>query len=1179
NSAIVSDSTLLLKSFSRTDRLSVVSSTVLELTSAALGSSSAPLMDAPLQELGIDSIGAVDLRNAISSRLGVKLPATAMFDYPTLNALIEFINNTLADQYSEVGNAESLSDSVYIPYRRTDTGVAVLGAGCRLPGSSSSASAFFEMMQSGIDCGAEIPLTRWNMFAFYSQDASEADCCYARQANFIDNVEMFDNSAFSISPIETKLMDPQQRLMLEVTYEAIVNSGYTKEGVCGQEFGVFLGSSCCDWQMIEVPCGPFSGTGSAAAILPNRVSYVFGFRGPSVMFDTACSSSLVALDAAVDKIQSNNCSGAIVGGVNLLLSPHYFVAFCKARMLSPDCRCRSFDIRANGYARGEGVVAFMLKSLEDARRERKPILAIVRGTAVNHDGRSASLTAPNGPSQQEVCRTALRKGGIRPGDVSIVESHGTGTSLGDPIEMGALKAVYGQSHSQSDAPLFIGALKTNIGHLEGAAGAAGFLKLILCLQYQEIPPNLHFETLNPYIDISNFSAVFPKAVTPLPTTTKLIGALSSFGFGGTNVHVVVEEAPEQVNIEPLKNDAKIQWNHIPHPWTPAFHPTLGRVMKTNQADATVFEADIRVDVGKLLAQHVIVNQAIVPGALFLETMCAAFSSKPEIYVRSRGLIVTDHSKVVALENIEFLRPLVLQPHNTNYLQKFQIIKAKIDNENLITISGYDTEDDRETVHATGKLCRDIALDLKEESLEDSDSFSAEEYSPISVNDFYRRLRQRGLNLGPTFKSITELLVCGKKVKARVTLPGGITSCVAGFRVHPCILDACFQSVAALISKNDESARADNTERLSSDFSLMVPFTIEKAIMRSLNGRVNDLRVSATLISRQENQAIANIQMLTADGQCVAALTGVAMRTIDLTPVAAIPREMTWCAEWECTNPVQVAAHLSGQILLVAHTEQEMEVQLIEREIQARMHETGILKSIAKSEFLSDDDLMQTDRWQTILFSLFDENENEITALENVLLITQRLMTKLHGNMPYLWVITRGTQNVSPSSLTNPRHAGVWSFVRTARLEMEMQFGKQIKLGCADIDPKCNLGDALALLISQQTENPYEAEVAIKMDAMGSHAEPVMNRYVPRLVKLQMTTRGCCELHMADRGTLSNLSIRPQAMISRVMPLQENVEIRVRAVGLNFRDVLNVMGLYPGDPGPPGGDCAGTVVSV
>ncbi|KAF8821373.1 putative type I fatty acid synthase, partial [Cardiosporidium cionae] len=1179
STAVVSDSTLLLKSISRTDRYSVVSSTVLELTSAALGTSSAPLMNAPLQELGIDSIGAVDLRNAISSRLGVKLPATAMFDYPTLNALIEFINNTLAEQYSEVGNAESLADSVYIPYRRTDSGVAVLGAACRLPGSSSSATSFFEMMQSGVDCGGEIPLTRWNMFAFYSQDANETDCCYVRQANFIDNVEMFDNSAFSISPVETKIMDPQQRLMLEVTYEAIVNSGFTKEGVNGQEFGVFLGSSCCDWQMIEVPCGPFSGTGSAAAILPNRVSYIFGFRGPSLMVDTACSSSLVALDAAVDKIQSNSCSGAIVGGVNLLLSPHYFVAFCKARMLSPDCRCRSFDIRANGYARGEGVVAFMLKSLEDARRERKHILAIVRGTAVNHDGRSASLTAPNGPSQQEVCRTALRKGGIRPGDISIVESHGTGTSLGDPIEMGALKAVYGQSHSHAEAPLFIGALKTNIGHLEGAAGAAGFLKLILCLQYREIPPNLHFETLNPHIDITNFSAVFPKVVTPLPTSSKLIGALSSFGFGGTNAHVVLEESPEQVNVEPLKNSTKVQWNHLPYPWTPAFHPTLGRIMKSNKADTTIFEADIRVDLGKILAQHVITNQAIVPGALFLETMCAAFSSKPEIYVRSRGLIVTDHSKVVALENIEFLRPLVLQPHNSNYLQKFQIIKAKIDSDNLITISGYDTEDDRETVHATSKLCHDAVLELNEENLESPELISTEKYTPINVNDFYRKLRQRGLNLGPVFKSITELLVCEKKAKARVSLPGGITSCSAGFRIHPCILDACFQSVAALVSKNDENTQKDHTERLSSEFSLMVPFTIEKAIMRSLNGRINELRINATLISRQENQAIANIQMRTKDGECVATLTGVAMRTIDLTPVAAIPREMTWCAEWECMNYVPIPSYLSGQILMVPLTGHANEIESMEAEMQPRIRETGVLKKIAKSEFLSDEELIQTDRWQTILFCLLNEDENEVTALENILVITQRLLIRLQGNMPYLWVITRGTQNVSSNSLSNPRHAGIWSFVRTARLEMEMQFGKQIKFGCADIDPKCNLSDALTLLISQQTENPYEAEVAIKLDTMGSQAEPVMNRYVPRLMKLQMTTRGCCELHMADRGTLSNLSIRPQAMISRVIPLQENVEIRVRAVGLNFRDVLNVTGLYPGDPGPPGGDCAGTVVSV
>lgn len=341
-------------------------------------------------------------------------------------------------------------------------------------------------------------------------------------------------------------MDPQQRLLLEVGYEALHNSGFDKETLLRSNIGTFVGCCCNEWQQTCSQMGlgisSFTATSHAPSILSNRLSYTLGMVGPSLTVDTACSSSLVALHIAIQEIKAESCSSALVAGVNLMLSPNVTVAFCKARMMAPDARCKTFDASANGYVRGEGIGAIVVKSLTEAVKGNSRIICIIRGTAVNHGGRAASLTAPSGPSQERIIRTALRNANVTPDEVLFVETHGTGTSLGDPIEIGALKSVF---RSSRDSPLLLGAIKTNIGHLEGAAGIAGFLKAALALRYQQMPPNLHFKTWNPHIDLKGAKFVCP--VVALPVTPAVgkqrIGGVSSFGFGGANAHVVLQEAP------------------------------------------------------------------------------------------------------------------------------------------------------------------------------------------------------------------------------------------------------------------------------------------------------------------------------------------------------------------------------------------------------------------------------------------------------------------------------------------------------------------------------------------------------------------------------------------------------------------------------------------------------------
>ncbi|CDJ36188.1 LOW QUALITY PROTEIN: uncharacterized protein EMH_0068860 [Eimeria mitis] len=492
---------MTMKHLSPAERKEFIKAQVAAAARQVLGSSSAPSFDKPLQDLGVDSLGAVEFRNLLSKKLGMKLSATTLFDYPTLNAITEYVfEATGEDKGPADGSAGLQLGRVAVVH----DGLAVVAAACRLPGRSDSPDAMWQMLLDRTDCMMDIPLSRWSVYEMYNDDFDFPGKAYVKRAAFIDNVEYFDNGLFNITPPEVKAMDPQQRILLEVSYE-----------VCNHDW-VYL--------MSDDTISSYSGTGSAGCIIANRLSYVYGLKGPSVAVDTACSSSLVAVDVAFEKVIRGDCKYALVAGANLMLTPHLFIAFCKARMLSPDGKCKTFDASADGYARGEGVAAAMLVPLNEAQEAKMEVLAVIRSTACNHVGRSASLIAPNGPSQADVVRSAIARAGIKPDDIAYVETHGTGTALGDPIEVHALKSVFANGRPK-DAPLVLGAVKTNIGHLEGSSGIAGLIKAVLVLQNRTVPPNIHFKKLNEHINVSDFPVQFP---------TDAVQA---------NAHVVLEEVP------------------------------------------------------------------------------------------------------------------------------------------------------------------------------------------------------------------------------------------------------------------------------------------------------------------------------------------------------------------------------------------------------------------------------------------------------------------------------------------------------------------------------------------------------------------------------------------------------------------------------------------------------------
>ncbi|MDB9526155.1 type I polyketide synthase [Oscillatoria sp. CS-180] len=428
--------------------------------------------------------------------------------------------------------------------------IAIVGMGCRLPGGIETPEQYWQQLMSGFDGITEIPSSRWDIDTYYSADLNAPGKMSTRYGGFLQDIDQFDAQFFGIAPREVKSLDPQQRLLLEVAWEALERANQPSDRVFNSATGVFVGICNNDYSQVLRAAGDvnnidaYYGTGNALSVAAGRLSYLLGLTGPSLSVDTACSSSLVTIHLACQSLRQGDCDLALAGGVNLLLSPETTINFSKARMMAPDGRCKTFDASADGYVRGEGCGLVVLKRLSQAEAEGDRILAVIRGSAVNQDGRSGGLTVPNGPSQQAVIRQALKQGGIEPNLVSYVEAHGTGTALGDPIELEALGAVFGRDRAD-DTALLVGSAKTNLGHLEGAAGIAGLMKVVLALQHAVIPPHLNCPTPTDRVNWQTLALQVPTETTPWPAeASRKIAGVSSFGFSGTNAHIVLEAAPQ-----------------------------------------------------------------------------------------------------------------------------------------------------------------------------------------------------------------------------------------------------------------------------------------------------------------------------------------------------------------------------------------------------------------------------------------------------------------------------------------------------------------------------------------------------------------------------------------------------------------------------------------------------------
>jgi acyl transferase domain-containing protein/acyl-CoA synthetase (AMP-forming)/AMP-acid ligase II/acyl carrier protein len=1049
----------------------------------------------PFDSYGLDSGEAVSLALELEQWLGRPVNPALLWDYPNIEALARHLALGKLDAPAEPGAPPAAEEPI-----------AIIGMSGRFPGAPDL-TAFWNLLRRGGSAFSEIPADRW-----------APDGTASRHGAFLDHVDQFDPYFFGIAPREAAHMDPQQRLLLEAAWEALEDAGQIPAELAGSRTGVFVGISNSDYARAVAGgngnLDVYSGTGGALSIAANRISYVLDLRGPSLAVDTACSSSLMAVHLAGQALLRGEADLALAGGVNLMLSPEAHIVFSQARMLSTEGVCRPFAASADGYVRGEGCGMVVLKRLSDAVRDRDAISAVLLASSVNQDGRTNGLTAPNGPSQQAVVRAALDKAKVSAAEIGYIEAHGTGTQLGDAIEVQSLAAVF----RGPGPPCRVGSLKANIGHLESAAGIASLIKTALMLRYCEIPKQLHVSAANPHFDLAGSRLEFPAETISWPRGNgRRVAEVSSYGFGGTNVSVIVAEPP--VAAGPARSAG-------PHLFTlsaktgGALREMAGRYAAWLVAEPTDL-ADLSFTLHTGRAQHPYRVQAMVTSAVELSQWLFDFSNGGEWIHAGKPGAAPSAGRRIALPPYAFERQrywigdeaelsylaghrfrgqaifpaagyLAMAAEPGAELADVSFEQALLGAEPELVYTGGGrfrivSGGLEKTVHAQG--IRRPAGERPHRSLEEARRRCT---LPFGVEGGYREFAARGLEYGPAFRGMKEVWTGPGEALARVEAPG----------LPYAFLDACLQAAGPALSTLGP-----------------LPATMLPVAVRRFRSYQTATQGWAHAILQPGKKLTADVFVFDDSGEAICEVLGLELQG-PVRPEAPLLYEI----EWQRSDPPPAA-------------------------FEGRWHLVGDgIDDLARALRRRGADCTAGDLPPDQAAHVVDLRGDCLAALELTRLLARR------PQPPRLWLVTK---DLAPSPL--PGLGAVialeYPALRCTRLE---------------IDAGTTPAELARILASGDRED----RVAIRA------GERYVARLVTRDVPRQPIPRGESYFLTAPRtGDLDALELRAAR---RPAPAPHEIEIAVRAAGLNFSDVMKAMGLYPGvtlDTMVLGAECAGVVTRV